>query len=100
MPSPRTTETIMTKTKKPQSKLAIVTKLLSREKGASIAEMAKATNWKDHSVRAFLTGVRKKQPLTKEERGDGVSAYRLAAKGSPEPAATAAAENNGEEASE
>ena len=68
----------MPKSTKPQSKSAIVTKMLSRERGASIAEIAKATGWKDHSIRAFLTGVRKKATLTKEERSDGNAAYRLA----------------------
>lgn len=67
----------MPKSKAPPTKSAMVTKLLSRERGASIAEMAKATGWKDHSVRAFLTGVRKKVELSKEERGDGITAYRL-----------------------
>ncbi len=76
----------MPRTKKPPSKSAIVTKLLAREKGASIAEMAKATGWKDHSIRAFLTGVRRKQTLTKEERSDGVTSYRLI-EVAPEPAA-------------
>lgn len=90
----------MTKTKKPQSKSAIVTKLLSREKGASIAEMAKSTEWKDHSVRAFLTGLRKKHTLMKEQRSDGVTAYRLVAIDLPEPEATASAENIAAEASE
>lgn len=90
----------MTKTKKPQSKSTIVTKLLSREKGASVAEMAKATGWKDHSVRAFLTGVRKKHTLTREERSDGVTAYRLAVVDSAEPAASEVAKNIAAEASE
>lgn len=69
----------MPKSKKPPTKSTIVTKLLSRDRGASIAEIAKATSWKDHSVRAFLSGVRKKADLIKEERGDGVTIYRLAA---------------------
>ena len=77
----------MSKTKKPASKLAIVTKLLAREKGASLAEMARATGWKDHSIRAFLTGVRKKLSLVKEERSDGVTSYRLIELVAPEPTA-------------
>ncbi len=77
----------MPKTKKPPSKSAIVTKLLAREKGASMAEMAKATGWKDHSIRAFLTGVRKKQALVKEERSDGVTSYRLIELITPDSAA-------------
>ena len=65
------------KTTKPPTKSATVNKLLSREKGATVAELAKATAWKDHSVRAFLTGIRKKTTLTKEQRTDGSIAYRL-----------------------
>lgn len=67
----------MPKLKKPLPKSVIVQKLLSRERGASVIEIAKATGWKDHSVRAFLAGVRKKQTLIKEERSDGVTVYRL-----------------------
>ena len=77
----------MPKPKKPPSKSATVTKLLAREKGASIAEIAKATGWKDHSIRAFLTGVRRKQTLTKEERSDGVTSYRLIGLITPDSAA-------------
>ena len=67
----------MANTKKKLTKSAAVTKLLARDRGATIAEIIKATGWKDHSVRAFLTGVRKAGSLTKEERGDGATAYRL-----------------------
>jgi hypothetical protein len=68
----------MAKTNKPQAKSAIVTRMLGRERGASVSDLAKATGWKNHSVRAFLTGVRKKAQLIKEERADGLTAYRLA----------------------
>ena len=47
-------------TTKPQTKSAKVIKLLSRTKGATLGEICKATNWQKHSVRAFLTGLRKK----------------------------------------
>ena len=42
------------------TKTATILKLLRRPKGASIAELQKATGWKPHSVRAALTGLRKK----------------------------------------
>ncbi len=61
------------------TKAAMVTKILSREKGATILEIAKATGWQPHSCRAFLTGVRKKSPITKEQRPDGKLAYRIEA---------------------
>ena len=65
-----------TKTKK-QSKSAIVTKMLSRDTGATVAEITKSTGWKEHSCRAFLTGVRKTSRLLKEQRSDGKTAYRI-----------------------
>lgn len=42
------------------TKSAIVVKLLSRTKGATLSEVAKATGWQPHSCRAFLTGLRKR----------------------------------------
>jgi hypothetical protein len=39
----------------------------------------KSTRWKEHSCRAFLTGVRKKSKLLKEQRLDGKTAYRIEA---------------------
>jgi DNA-binding transcriptional regulator PaaX len=51
--------------------------MLARGNGATIAELIKATGWKEHSCRAFLTGVRKKATLHKEQRSDGKTAYHL-----------------------
>jgi hypothetical protein len=59
------------------TKSATVTKLLWRERGATIPEIVKSTGWKEHSVRAYLTGVRKSVTLTKEQRPDGEAAYRI-----------------------
>lgn len=67
----------MAKQTKPRTKSDIVTRLCSREKGATLAEIAKATNWKPHSCRAFLTGFRKKARLVRQEHADGVTNYRL-----------------------
>ena len=69
----------MTKQTKKQSKSAIVTNMLSRGSGATVAEIIKATGWKEHSCRAFLTGVRKTSKLLKEQRPDGKTAYRIEA---------------------
>lgn len=69
----------MTNTIKPSTKAAMVTKILSREKGATVPEIAKATGWQPHSCRAFLTGLRKKSPIAKEQRPDGKLAYRVEA---------------------
>jgi hypothetical protein len=64
---------------KKQSKSATVTKLLSRGTGATVVEIIKSTGWKEHSCRAFLTGVRKTSKLLKEQRPDGKTAYRIEA---------------------
>lgn len=69
----------MAKRTKRQSKSASVTKMLSRGNGATIAEIMKSTGWKEHSCRAFLTGVRKTSKLLKEQRPDGKTAYRIEA---------------------
>ena len=63
--------------KKATTKAAMVTKILSREKGATLLEMSKATGWQLHSCRAFLTGLRKKDAILKEQRSDGSLAYRI-----------------------
>ncbi len=64
-------------TSKPQTKSAEVIAMLGRGKGASIDEICKATKWKPHSVRAFLTGLRKKGfVLAREQRGDEGTIYR------------------------
>ena len=67
----------MARQAKKQPKSTTVTRMLSRGNGATIAEIVKATNWKEHSCRAFLTGVRKSNQLLKEQRPDGATAYRL-----------------------
>lgn len=61
------------------TKAATVTKLLSRMRGATLAEIMAATHWQPHSSRAFLTGLRKKGiVLLKEARKDGETSYRIA----------------------
>lgn len=63
--------------KKASTKASLVTKILSRERGATLIEMSKATGWQPHSCRAFLTGLRKKGTILKEQRNDGQLAYRI-----------------------
>ena len=67
----------MAKQTKKQSKSAGVTRMLSRGTGATLAEIMKSTGWKEHSCRAFLTGVRKTSMVLKEQRSDGKIAYRI-----------------------
>jgi len=67
-----------------------VIKLLRRSKGATLAELQEATSWQPHSVRAFLSGLRKKgSAVRKEQRKSGETAYRLAGKAASAVAADA-----------
>ena len=73
---------------KPQTKSATVARLLSRDKGATLDEIASATDWQRHSCRAFLTGMRKKVRLLRQERSNGGTSYRIV----EEPAVEVASE--------
>jgi hypothetical protein len=77
--TPQTTEvaTVAVAPARP-SKAATVTKLLSRNRGATLTEIIEATHWQPHSARSFLSGIRKKQELLKETRRTGETSYRLA----------------------
>ena len=67
-----------TNKKSATTKTATVCKLLSRSRGATVEEIMTATSWQNHSVRSFLTGLRKKGfTLVREERTSGKLAYRL-----------------------
>ena len=72
--------TVQSRSRKPKftTKSAAVCQMLVRPKGASVAEMMATTGWKNHSVRAFLTGLRKKgESLVREERPTGETVYRI-----------------------
>ncbi|MEQ9661877.1 MAG: DUF3489 domain-containing protein [Parasphingopyxis sp.] len=61
-----------------EPKSAIVTKLLKRANGATLANMTDATGWQPHSARAFLSTQRKKGvEIVRETRKSGESAYRI-----------------------
>jgi Protein of unknown function (DUF3489) len=60
------------------SKLATVIDLLGRKKGASIEELIAATGWLPHTMRAALTGLRKRGYAIERERSEkGGSIYRI-----------------------
>lgn len=63
------------------SKKAIVLDLLRRKDGATMAEIAKATDWQNHSIRGFISGnLTKKMGLIVESAKNeaGERTYRIA----------------------
>ena len=63
------------------SKKSIVLDLLRRPKGATLAEIAKATDWQNHSIRGFISGtLTKRMGLTVESTKNeaGERTYRIA----------------------
>jgi hypothetical protein len=60
------------------SKQAVIVKLMSRPKGATLDEMVQATEWLPHTTRAALTGLRKRgfalERINDEAKG---SVYRI-----------------------
>ena len=92
-PEPTLASTSPASTSRPVANSAIAKKLLTRSRGATIAELQAATDWQPHSARAFLSGLRKAgRTLVKEERKSGEISYRLVA--------VAAAVGTGSEVSE
>ena len=60
------------------TKIALVIELLSRESGASLNDLTTATGWLPHTVRAALTGLRKKGHVVIRSRKDSRTRYCLA----------------------
>ncbi len=60
----------------PTGKAGTILALLSRPKGARINELQKATGWQSHSIRAALTGLRKRGITITRSQDDGVTVYR------------------------
>ncbi len=60
------------------TKIDAVIRLLSRASGATIAQIQKTTDWQPHSVRAALTGLRKKgHDVQRDKNAKGVTVYRI-----------------------
>lgn len=51
--------------------------LLRRKKGASIVELMQATDWLAHTVRAALSGLRKKGHVIERSKRGEVTCYRM-----------------------
>lgn len=57
------------------TKIETVTKLINRKSGATIGQIEKATSWQPHSVRAAISGLRKRGMtvlLSKTAKGENV----------------------------
>jgi DNA-binding IclR family transcriptional regulator len=64
---------------KAPTKFASVLALLQREQGATLAELAQATDWQPHTTRAMLTGLRRKGHAIERRKRDDVTCYHLRA---------------------
>ncbi len=62
---------------RPGTKQAQLLALLTRANGAAMSEMTKATGWQSHSVRAALTGLRKRGHEIERSVEAGASRYRV-----------------------
>ncbi|MCH9052434.1 MAG: DUF3489 domain-containing protein [Proteobacteria bacterium] len=63
----------------PRGKAGTILALLSRPKGARINDLQKATGWQAHSIRAAITGLRKRGITITRSQDDGVTVYRAEA---------------------
>ena len=65
---------------RPKTKKQTCTEMLKRPKGASLAELQKATGWQPHSVRGFLSGTVRKLAgvtLVSKATDGGARRYRI-----------------------
>jgi hypothetical protein len=65
-----------TVSKAPTKSTSVLT-LLQREVGATLAELIEATGWKPHTIRAALTGLRKKGHTIERCKRDDLTCYHL-----------------------
>jgi hypothetical protein len=59
------------------TKASMLVDLLSREHGATLDELIAATDWLPHTVRAALTGLRKKGHLISHTKFEGKACYSI-----------------------
>lgn len=60
---------------KPESETEKVIALLPRERGATPNQLVTLTDWRTHTTRAALTGLKKKGLVISSEKTDGVRRY-------------------------
>ncbi len=70
-------QTTRTPAPKSKTKKARILSLLKRKSGATIEQIAKATGWQAHTVRAALTRLRQAGTPIERVRGNKVSRYHL-----------------------
>ncbi len=63
---------------RPGSKGAKILEMIGRPKGATLAEIMKATGWQAHSVRGFLSTAGKKRNIASSKNDAGDRFYRSA----------------------
>ena len=60
-----------------ETKIGKVIALLERKDGATLDEMVEATGWLPHTVRAALTGLKKKGHTIKRDKRGNATCYRI-----------------------
>lgn len=65
---------------KAPTKIAIVLKMLGQPDGVLLPDLIEATGWLPHTIRAAITGLRKKNHSVQRLKRDGVTAYRIHAR--------------------
>ena len=64
--------------KQASTKTAVITRLLSRAKGANMAELQTATGWQPHSIRSALSCLRKRgATVNRSQSSKGISVYQI-----------------------
>lgn len=62
---------------KAPTKIALVLTLLARADGTPVSELMAATGWLPHTLRAAITGLRKKGHSIQRIKRDGMTCYRI-----------------------
>ena len=77
LPSDSTPESVNDSPPQPQrsTKRALLLEMIGTEGGATLDELTSATGWVPHTVRAAITGLRKRGHDVNCKRVDGVSRY-------------------------